>query len=489
MLGEMIERALGWLYRERPSASAVHRSLLRPALEPLEDRYTPANFLWDPATGIGANLNWSKPRNWDILGADNQYHWQSTLTPGNGDTAVFDGSKYNNDCYQDVASGVTVMNMQVISGFSKSIILSNPLTIAGTSTPSILSLNSGKAALRGSAVGEPAARGMLNLAGNSTLAWNAGIIDNLDVYVTRTDTTAATLAVSNSAFGPREMSSTDIHLNGLLHWYSGDVNVSNAAANSTIYIYPDGDFEIEAAGATWGMGAVGDSYFTIYNNGLVRLNAPGAVHLVADYTTYATTRLDLGILVLAGSAEQWDGEFALRNNTTVEPSGPDQTLQIHEGEINGQGRVDGNLALGYDPNLYPDVGYSLATVMPGYFTTDPETEESTYHPGTLTVTQSFDMFTLGTGVDSWATSAGYGQLVVGGSAALYMGTLTVHVDETYHPAAGTYTLVAAGSRPDPDNNQFIGVNMPAGDNDPDNPMSYELQYNGANVDFVVEPVP
>ncbi len=191
--------------RRRPESTAPGATLpclFRPTLEGLEGRCTPAKYWWNPATDIFGdirNYNWSDPRNWDIWVTDH-YEFQSTATPGAGDDVELDGTggDSNLDCIIDVAGGVTVRGVEVRSGYSKNIVVSNPLTIAPTGTAKgVLSLygSAPSATLRGSPPGEPAVRGTVNINANSEFKWYAGNLVDLTINVARNETATAMVTV------------------------------------------------------------------------------------------------------------------------------------------------------------------------------------------------------------------------------------------------------------------------------------------------------
>jgi hypothetical protein len=196
----------------------------------------------------------------------------------------------------------------------------------------------------------------------------------------------------------------------------------------------------------WGVSPADQSkYFQVQNDGTVTVNATGGTAtLRGDFTTANLTRLFAGTLELAGDvARQTAGVFSLHDDATVKVSGPTQTLNIHEGLIRGHGSVDGNLKLGYDPNG-PDAGKaSTATINPGFESIFP----LVYTPGTITVTQSFEMFSDGNMMQiDIISETGFDRVFVGAQARL-KGGLTVNPSPVYHPPHPTthaFLLASAG---------------------------------------------
>ncbi len=183
------------------------------------------------------------------------------------------------------------------------------------------------------------------------------------------------------------------------------------------------------------------AYFTVNNDdSTVLLNSAGRASIVGDYHTTGLTRLDSGILRIDGLAEQTAGVVDLRNNTTLEVSGPTHilgVLGIRGGTIRGQGRVDGHLVLGYDPATVPQppAPPSGALISPGYDSGPPATPGMPAPPslvGTLTITGKFQMFSGSMAIDVLA-NGNYDKVIVQGEYAALNGGLIIHNSLDYKP--------------------------------------------------------
>lgn len=355
-----------------------------------------------------------------------------TLTPG----STFAGA--NSNCVVDVTGGVTVRPFEITHGYSKSLILTNPLTVSDDYNSR---LDSEGGAIRGSAIGEPAARGTLNIMNKYKFYFAAGDIESTTVNLIDQSTTVVNTALSVS----RNITGSDIYVNEgrKLDWGAGNVNVTspngNSApyANSNIFINSGGTFAISAAGGIWGMNTPSSpAYFKVVNNGTVQLNATGTAAIVGDYFTTSITRLNSGILHIDGLAEQTGGVFSLRGNTTVQVgTAGGNTLGIRGGSIEGQGTVEANLVLGYDTATY-NGAQAGGVISPGYIP-PPGTPggPGTETIGTITVTGAFQMFAGGMSIDVTAGGS-YDKVVVQGSAWI-TGALGVGNYDHYQPAVGT----------------------------------------------------
>ncbi len=120
-------------------------------------------------------------------------------------------------------------------------------------------------------------------------------------------------------------------------------------------------------------------------------------------------------------------------------------LSIHNGSIIGNGTINGNLTLGYDPNIYGQQ-QSNAMIAPGFVTSSPDDPFTfVYTPGTLAITQSFQMFASGTSMYIDITASGaFDKVTVGGYAAL-SGTLVINPSRDYHPPPITITFLTAST--------------------------------------------
>ena len=164
------------------------------------------------------------------------------------------------------------------------------------------------------APGKPATQGTLILNRNSVFGWNAGILENVTVNVTRTGTTVALANVPALLAGAsRTMHGTAFSVAGILSWGGGDVSVTDPAANSSIDVGSTGEFKIGVPGEDWGGGTWGvvgtdpTSHFNVRNQGKVTLNASGTPQLKADYTNQGLTELQAGTLKITGTASSPTG--------------------------------------------------------------------------------------------------------------------------------------------------------------------------------------
>lgn len=414
------------------TASSRRAAAARLTLCELEPRALPSTFLWSPSGAVvPSSTAWSAGDNWLIYNPPaTKYVEQTTspkLTPGAGDSVEFNGSstRANSDCVVDVGGGVTVKEISVYSGFSKNMILTNPLKVSGGNSL----LRGSAATIRGSSPGAPAARGTLTITDQSMFQFVAGGFEDVTVAVGG----ESNLVVDGST-GTRRITGSDISVGDTakLVWFRGDVNVTNNMADSNISISSGGNFTILAANSSWAMSTpTSPAYFRVVNNGTVRLDAPGTATIVGDYLTDGLTRLDSGILSIQGLAEQTGGTFELRGNTTVQVGGNGNTLGIRSGMIVGQGTVEANLVLGYDGPCPPPGG---GTISPGIdiVPSSPGAAPIVYGIGTITVTGAFQIFSGGMNID-YDAAGNYDKVIVQGQYAALSGSLQVRGDDTYRP--------------------------------------------------------
>lgn len=407
-----------------------------PQLTTLDDRVVPAHYLWNPTgTVLSSSTLWSSFRNWDIWSTQNgMYVYQTTTAnePGPGDDVVFDanpGSDYdstNSDCVVDVAGGVTVRSFVITNGYSKSLILTNPLTISDDYNSR---LDSEGGAIHGSAIGAPAARGTLNITNKSKFYFVAGDIEN--TIIDLTDQSA--MVINTTSSGSRNITGSDIYVNDgcKLDWGAGNINVLNPIANSHITITSVGEFNISANGYTWGMSTyTAPAYFGVHNRGTVTVNSPGRATIVGNYDTTNLTRIESGDLLIYGLAEQTGGVFELRNDSRVTVGGPHVALRIYGGTIIGSGVVDANLTLGTEVGAQ-----SSGSISPGIdiIPASPGAAPNIYGIGKITVVGGFHIFNGGVTID-YDAAGSYDKIVVQGPHATLTGNLQVRGDDKYRPA-------------------------------------------------------
>jgi hypothetical protein len=154
---------------------------------------------------------------------------------------------------------------------------------------------------------------------------------------------------------------------------------------------------------------------------------------VGDYFTRAITRLDVGILDLAGKAEQEEnGLFELRGNTTIRVSGAGQVLRIYDGVFAGHGTVDGNLTLGYDGEQSGE-SFTTPIIAPGV----EDGNELTRDIGTITITQSFEIFSHLATTKIQVDGAGNHDKIVVAGYAVALGKCNIDNSQDYKPGLGT----------------------------------------------------
>lgn len=264
-----------WFREAGYSSHRARPQLFHPALEGLEDRCTPAKFLWNPASGNP--LNWTIKNNWDEWGGTSYSH-QSATYPGDPgrqgsakDSVVFDANpgplyaKTDWDCYINTANAVTIEQMTVTNGYSSNVYVWSPLTIGGTAAGSGISLHASAptATLRGMpGVGA----GTINMNGSSAFGWQGGNLVDLFVFVNRSGGNVATANVVDVGNKGHTMLGTVFHIDGQLNWAAGNVAVGQTGAASGINISSTGEFNIGSAGEefgswTWGVGVGGQTQF------------------------------------------------------------------------------------------------------------------------------------------------------------------------------------------------------------------------------------
>jgi len=170
------------------------------------------------------------------------------------------------------------------------------------------------------------------------------------------------------------------------------------------------------------------SYFGVHNYGTVIVDAFGNVGIIGDYTNGNLTRIDMGTLIIYAKARQVSGVFEIRDNASVKVSNTsDNALRIERGTIAGQGTIDANLTLGFDPLIYP-VGQRQtdAKISPSGGPDAPEI-------GTLTIVHAFQIFDGTMAIDVNAAGL-FDKVIVQGQYAALAGTLTLSISQNYKPA-------------------------------------------------------
>jgi VCBS repeat-containing protein len=391
---------LWWLVG--PSSASLRSRLLG---EELELRCVPARYLW---AGSGDAVDWTG-LSWRKEPEDGDGPWNyAATTPGAGDDVIFSAAykpkgapeyRHNSKCVIDAP--VTVHSITIESTYTAFLDLRKPLTLSGSDATSLLNLK-GDARISGS---NPGAEAKIVLDGQAGFNWASGTLSHLTIEV-KTNAFMDIVANPGGLPGP-EMAGTTIDVWGDLTWTDQNVKVYNAP--SRIHVNTGGEFTIKAGGSTLGLPildrAADPNRLSVENEfgGLVLLkaNAPGTAKIVGHYTTFGTTRLEVGILELAGRAEQTNSNssspssFEILGGTTVRLLDPNAVLGIRDGQIIGHGTVDGSLQLGNNPGASgfnpQQHGTTYPVIAPGGGKT---TDGKTVYPavGQIDVTGEFQMF-------------------------------------------------------------------------------------------------
>ena len=433
--------------RSSPDRAAGQRARL--GCEPLEVRALLASYTWAPTDGY----NWSTAANW-LRSINGGAPERTSVLPGENDNVSFVAEAYpalvvggvqiyppvsgDFDCVVDV--NPTVHSVLLGSAYNRTVKLQGSLTITGSDTSSLLTLNgNGGAALGGYINPTTGAitRGTVNLAGKAQFGWMQGTLRDLTVNVLWANaTTYARFNVSGNSTNTTQMRNVTLAVGGVLDWSGRNVTVIAGAAGqerSRISIVSTGQFNITGDAATWGVGG-NPADLLVDNHGTVTHDSANTHTLVGDYQTEMLTQIKQGKLVIGGTAEQTtnQGLFDLYPGSTVEVTGPDQTLKIKDGRIRGTGTVAGRLQLGATDN--PTT--ALPEITPGF---EPNMQPGApgYAPGlgTITVTQWFQMIGAATARIQVA-GGGFDKIEVGSYASLG-GALIVWADPNYQPPTGT----------------------------------------------------
>jgi hypothetical protein len=91
-------------------------------LEALEDRYCPANFLWDPPDPIN-DYSWTNPNNWDRP--------PGQQLPGPGDSAVFDGRFTQAAVRVPIGTQQIIDDIREINGYNNTLFIDGSLDLRG----------------------------------------------------------------------------------------------------------------------------------------------------------------------------------------------------------------------------------------------------------------------------------------------------------------------------------------------------------------------
>jgi hypothetical protein len=362
-------------------------------------------------------------------------------TLGNG------GGVPNQKCYIDVMGGVSVATVYVRGGYTSAIVFSQPLTVTNGFT-----MNSSPAVLLGSDAAEPAPRGTLIISGSppvgdqsrdSVMTWNAGVIRKLDVNVANAN--SALKVFGAGANDTRKQIDTSISVSGQLLWKRNDVSVPNASTTSGITINSGGRFDIQAADATWGLGA-GDptTAFVVTNNGLTVVEADGMPTLRGDFTNTSMLAVNKGLLNLTGAAVQTAGttrlgrDAAMLDSTLRVVDNPGALYRITGGSLTGIGSIDGNLTIGNTDQFW--VGTGISPGLP-----DVAPDQTAVPSGKITITRTLYICSSNNSIDMDSTADGKYDQVAVGQDAIINGDISFYKHPDYKPSIGTtLPLVSAG---------------------------------------------
>ena len=220
------------------------------ALESLESRITPADFMWYPSVVIGGQVgnNWSLGVNWFTKNAVGVYVQQSVAVPGAGDNVLFpsNGATGGSLCNVNIAGGVGVASLRLEGRYT--LVLKNPLTIS----VGLMACHADSTIEAGST---SQSFNVLTIANGAELDWRRGYFSGIDVNVTS--------ASSMSVYQPAQMdkylqpydrnmanSRITISNSATLRWDNGDVHVIGTMYNSHLTIASGGRFIMGANGYT-----------------------------------------------------------------------------------------------------------------------------------------------------------------------------------------------------------------------------------------------
>src|SRR5579872_3415919 len=331
-------------------------------LEELESRLAPATYRWDPIPDYpyeGATADWTtlvksffgfiRESNWDKLNPTSGLWSRADSFPGEWDTAQFSGETktLNQKC---IIPTVTVENLNILDGYSKTLIVLGTLTVRDT-----LNLDSPFSAISGGTV-----------LSNGFFVWEGG---NL---LKTTLTVNGKMTIKGD--GARTIVSTNINVNNWAVWSSGDVRSTEL---STITIGSEADFNIFSVNNILGSSP---STLNFINKGVVFVKSSGNATINGSYSNQGNTVINTGVLVLGGTAIQTKpfSSFQIQNGTTVKIDSKSGVLDINEGSIIGNGTIDGSLCLGAG-------GVSVPVMEPCGGSTLPQI-------GTLNITRDFHIY-------------------------------------------------------------------------------------------------
>ncbi len=245
-------------------------------LEELEDRVTPATFIW---TGGGPDTNWSDALNWQ---------GGTTAPTGAGDDLSFPAGALqltsNNDLTGAVINSITFGG----NGYN---ITGNPITL-------------GTAAASGSVIAN-------NGASNDTVALNmtlAGAIDFFSLY------TGSSVTVTGTLSGTAELDKTNLGTGTLT------LSADNSGFSGPVSIDPSAGILAVTASGALGTGSGASDPVTVGQNSQLQLNTTGTALAPDLFTNYlilngAGTSSNGALLNVAG-VNTWAGNVELDNNVT-----------------------------------------------------------------------------------------------------------------------------------------------------------------------------
>ncbi len=387
---------------EKPPCRRM-QPLGRPALlrcEHLEDRCVPATYTWTGAIDVLA----SKPGNW--TGGD------PTRAPGAFDSLVFNGG---GTCVMDTVT--KVQDIDIRAGYAGTIrittFLGNPSSLEVTNSFHMVGTDG--------VIANSFAGGWsyLYLTGSSSFTWSGGKSWGVDFVLGSSTNHGVIGRIDDHVW----FNNSALENYGMFTWVTGRIMV-DAGNTSWIYNRPGGTFEVQSAGPFSATDPPERNVGLFTNQGDLRFTSSG-VRIAADFLNAGgTVRRYPGLVQLDYKAEQTSGTFELRGGT-VKTAGSDHALRIYDGSILGQGTVDGNLTLGYDPALGPPPR-TFPTISPGI---------GGGNLGTITINQSFQIFSPDAYTVIDVNSTGIDKIAVlgqGGYAALN-GDLVVNIDPAYTP--------------------------------------------------------
>ena len=263
----------------RPRVQTFVKKHARLRLEELEERVTPASFIW---TGGGPDTNWSDPLN-----------WQGGSAPtGAGDDLIFQAGaaqlNSNNDLVGAVINSITFSgNNYNVSG--------NAITLGANGAGGSIIANNG--------------------ATGDTLGLNMQLSGSVDFFSLFAGTS---VTVSGNLTGTAEIDKTNLG-NGTLT-LSGD----NSGFNGPISIEVSAGILVAGSATALGTGTGAGTPVTVGQNSQLQLNTPvGAFpDLFDNYLILNGSGVNSqGALVNVGGNNTWAGNVELDDNVTIESAG------------------------------------------------------------------------------------------------------------------------------------------------------------------------